>query len=245
MEKDAFRCFSTLFLIYKDEKAQREWAFDVHGCFDAYLGPVTKTIDQHYFYRFETKRICIIDSYHILEHRPSEWDSYIASVDKIFKIQYEDEDLLKDLYSPYNGSIITIQNDTTEPKEPSESESEEVHDTNQHSMTLTSRIRIINSSSMSDNDSNDSDDSEKVHVIQQASNPNNVSINASAIPGHQEMEVDRWGPTQLSNLDYKLDTTAPTSQDDNKINRVWQRPKVVHPTNLTEQSSTVLSVSKP
>ena len=43
-----------------------------------------------------------------------------------------------------------------------------------------------------------------VHVIQQTSNPNDVSINASAVPGHQEMEVERWGPRQLSNLECKV-----------------------------------------
>ena len=55
----------------------------------------------------------------------------------------------------------------------------------------------------------------------------------------------RWGPTQLSNLECQVDSRAHTSQHDNQINRVLQRPEDVHPTNLTEQSSPVLSVSKP
>ena len=96
--------FGAPFLIYKDKKSQREWAFDEHGCFAAYLGPVPKTIDQHYFYRFETKRICIRDSYHILQNRPSEWDMYTKSNDKTFKILYEEKDLLEDMYLPFDGS---------------------------------------------------------------------------------------------------------------------------------------------
>ena len=52
-----------------------------------------------------------------------------------------------------------------------------------------------------------------VHVIQQTSNPNDVSINASAVPGHQEMEVERWGPRQLSNLECQGESRTNTSQD--------------------------------
>ena len=69
---------------------------------------------------------------------------------------------MKILYTPYDGSSINIHNDTSEPKEPFESETELIQNSNQHSMTLISRIRINNSDSMSGSDSNDSDDSEKI-----------------------------------------------------------------------------------
>ena len=93
-------------LICKDKKAQREWAFDEHCCFAAYLGPVLKRLDQHYFYRFETKRICIRDSYHILQKSPSEWNMHIQSTDKTIKILYKDKNLLEDMYSPFDGSEV-------------------------------------------------------------------------------------------------------------------------------------------
>ena len=58
----------------------------------------------------------------------------------------------------YHLQVATIHNDTSEPKEPFESETELIQNSNQHSMTLRSRIRVIILDSMSGSDSNDSDD---------------------------------------------------------------------------------------
>ena len=159
--------FGAPFLIYKDKKSQREWANDEHGCFAAYLGPVQKTIDQHFFYRFETKRICIRDSYHVLQKRPSEWDVCTQTNDKIFKILYEKKELLEDMYLPFDGSEV-LTKDTPSTTFDSSNEYNVVPipiASSSHGMTLQKRIRIIED--YNSDDSYTDDNKEVMHVLPQ------------------------------------------------------------------------------
>ena len=99
--------FGAPYIIVVD-KTQKDWKFDTNGTFAAYLCPDERSKDVHFFYRWDTKRVCRRRSYRALDFVPDEWKK--TKVDTALRITFEtSED--KITWEETNGVIIERVNE--------------------------------------------------------------------------------------------------------------------------------------
>ena len=81
--------FGAPYIILVDT-AQKEWKFDSNGIYAAYLCPDERSKDVHFFYRWDTKRVCRRRSFQALDFVPTEWKN--DKPDRALKIIFETQE---------------------------------------------------------------------------------------------------------------------------------------------------------
>ena len=69
------------------DTTQKDWKFDSNGVYAAYLCPDERSKDVHFFYRWDTKRVCRRRSFQALDFVPEEWKN--DKPEKALKICFE------------------------------------------------------------------------------------------------------------------------------------------------------------